>query len=81
MIVTYNNPTPNPIRGGLLSTDEMMMLFYFGYNDSPSAVEEVAGEAPTKFSLEQNYPNLFNPTTEIRYQKSEVRSQKSAALH
>ena len=29
-------------------------------------------DVPTSFALHQNYPNSFNPTTEIRYQTSEV---------
>ncbi len=68
LIVTYHNPTPNPIRGGLLSTDEMMMLFYFGYGDSPSEVRQGEGNEPAEFRLEQNYPNPFNPSTEIGFQ-------------
>jgi Secretion system C-terminal sorting domain len=34
---------------------------------------EFVGNVPTRFALEQNYPNPCNPISEIRYQISEIR--------
>ncbi len=32
-----------------------------------TAIDEIAGEIPTRISLDQNYPNPFNPTTTFEY--------------
>jgi hypothetical protein len=67
MVTTWHNPTSQPIRGGILSTDEMQFLFFIAYNDSPSEIRERESDIPPSFSLEQNYPNPFNPTTRIAF--------------
>jgi hypothetical protein len=37
-------------------------------SDTPTDIEEVKSQVPSKFALAQNYPNPFNPTTTIKYQ-------------
>jgi len=72
---TYNNWTTRTIRFGLLSQDEMMILFGYYYNMSTTAVAtDEAATIPQAFALEQNYPNPFsvsgtfgNPSTTISY--------------
>ncbi|MDZ7359225.1 MAG: T9SS type A sorting domain-containing protein [candidate division KSB1 bacterium] len=68
LIVTYNNWTNRTLRFGLLSQDEMMILFGYFYKSSATAVQApTASATPTAFALEQNYPNPFNPATTISY--------------
>jgi len=68
LIVTYNNWTTRTIRFGLLSQDEMMILFGYFYKSAATAVENRRASAPPKaFTLEQNYPNPFNPATTISF--------------
>jgi hypothetical protein len=68
LIVTYNNWTNRTLTFGLLSQDEMMILFGYFYKSSATAVQDPAASAlPTAFALEQNYPNPFNPATTIGY--------------
>lgn len=69
LIATYNNWTDRTLRFGLLSEDEMMILFgYYFTGDLTVGVEseETAG-IPDQFHLDQNYPNPFNPVTTLRY--------------
>jgi Beta-1,4-xylanase len=40
--------------------------------DNPTGVEETASSLPSHYSLEQNFPNPFNPTTTIRYNISKT---------
>jgi hypothetical protein len=68
LMVTYNNWTNRTLNFGLLSQDEMMILFGYFYKSSATAVQDPAASAmPTAFALEQNYPNPFNPATTISY--------------
>ena len=63
---TYMNETDEAISFGLLSIDEMMILFGLYFQ-----VEELSNETvdlvPKIFALHQNYPNPFNPVTSLRY--------------
>jgi len=78
LIATYNNWTNRTIRFGLLSQDEMMILFGYFYKSAVTNVTNPAATAiPQNFALEQNYPNPFgnaaasrfveNSTTTLRY--------------
>lgn len=69
-IVTYNNWTDRTLTFGLLSSDEMMILFGYYYTDenAPTGVEESQpGWLPAEFALLQNYPNPFNPATTFTF--------------
>ncbi|MCG3120213.1 MAG: hypothetical protein ALAOOOJD_02840 [bacterium] len=70
LITTYNNWTTRTLRFGLLSQDEMMILFGYFYKPSTTAVDaKTDSKPPQSFTLEQNFPNPFSSsgTTTFAY--------------
>ena len=66
---TYLNNTENTINFGLLSIDEMMILFglYYVSDELTIKDEDDTEIIPITYLLHQNYPNPFNPITSLRY--------------
>ena len=67
LIATYNNWTDDTLHFGLLSEDEMMILFGYYYLGSPKASIEEKSLLPVAFDLRQNYPNPFNAETKVEF--------------
>lgn len=67
--VTYNNWTDHWITFGLLSEDEMMILFGAYYVTTGTEAEEPPHLA-TSAELLPNFPNPFNMATEIQFEIS-----------
>tara|TARA_B100001750_G_C15428817_1_gene557027 strand:- start:547 stop:1263 length:717 start_codon:yes stop_codon:yes gene_type:complete len=67
LIATYNNWTDDTLHFGLLSEDEMMILFGYYYLGSPKVSIEDEPLLPVAFDLRQNYPNPFNAETKVEF--------------
>ena len=78
LIVTYDNWTDETLRFGLLSEDEMMILFGYYYFGPPTLSTDSPKMIPAAFDLKQNYPNPFNGETQVEFtitRESEVSLQ------
>ena len=79
---TYVNDTDEEIHFGLLSTDEMMILFGLYYEGEDLATENNFFSVPNDISIKKIYPNPFNPTTTIRFNIGvETQPRHSAGKH
>ena len=65
---TYFNSTNETVSFGLLSTDEMMVLFGLFYTGSQLSYDpDDDMNISSAFLLHDNYPNPFNPVTNLEY--------------
>ncbi|MDQ7054874.1 MAG: T9SS type A sorting domain-containing protein [candidate division KSB1 bacterium] len=69
LITTYNNTTDRALGFGLLSSEEMMILFGYYYTDQVTGVaNDDLTALPDRFALRPNYPNPFNPETTLEFE-------------
>jgi hypothetical protein len=64
---TYFNSTDQTVSFGLLSTDEMMALFGLFYTGDQLSNHDEDAYISSAFLLHDNYPNPFNPVTNLEY--------------
>lgn len=72
---TYYNDTEEEINYGLLSTDEMMIMFGLYYEGEDLVIDKLIKTIPSGVNIESIFPNPFNPVTTIKFSldlKSEV---------
>lgn len=62
--IIYDNLTPEAIRGAIILHNRVMLALEGNHE------EEII--SPAEFSLSQNFPNPFNPTTTISYSITEA---------
>ncbi|MFL3007105.1 MAG: T9SS type A sorting domain-containing protein [Candidatus Neomarinimicrobiota bacterium] len=67
MEATFYNNTDEEINFGLLSTDEMMVLFGLYYTGDLLNIAKDKHINSEQFQVFQNYPNPFNPVTTLQY--------------
>jgi len=75
---TYYNFTNETIYEGLLSTDEMMILFGLYYEGENMETDIEIVSIPNNISINKIYPNPFNPTTTIQFS---VETSNETSLH
>ncbi|MBL7013500.1 MAG: T9SS type A sorting domain-containing protein [Candidatus Marinimicrobia bacterium] len=64
---TFYNDTDETIYFGLLSSDEMMILFGLYYEGESLATQDETEMLPSNISITNIFPNPFNPSTTIQF--------------
>jgi len=64
---TFYNDTDEEITFGLLSTDEMMIMFGLYYDGEALDINNNTSLTPEDFEIQSIYPNPFNPLTTIQF--------------
>ena len=64
---TYYNDTEEEIYYGLLSTDEMMIMFGLYYEGEDLEIDKLIETIPSGVNIESIFPNPFNPVTTIKF--------------
>ena len=67
LVTKYNNTTNEPIRFGLLSSEEMQFMFYIYFTGALPTSSEPESASVERFSLSENFPEPFADQTSFEY--------------